>query len=294
MSTKTAGRIVRASSTMHGKANIVKIEDYKFSVDVSHLAAYNDGLVFDGLAILICERGTCAVRVGSIEYNLTANRILIVMPYRIIRFISCDGLTSGFFLGMDYYMSHNISGADYEVIARLINHPVASSDDVEMRRLIDLRTVIIERLDNVDHPYSKSCVRVLIFAFLAEIKCLYEKNGSTGREIYATHSERISDQFFNILVENYAQQRSATYYADKLCLTPKYLSTVIKRVTGHPITEWINEMVVNRAKSLLKSTDMSVLQISEELNFSNPSFFGKYFKQYVGMTPLGYRLGKTV
>ena len=88
---------------------------------------------------------------------------------------------------------------------------------------------------------------------------------------------------------HYKQDRSVSFYADKLCLTSKYLSTVIKEVTGRSVLAWINETVIAEAKILLKTSEMTVMQISEELNFPNPSFFGRFFKQYTGVTPLKYR-----
>lgn len=97
--------------------------------------------------------------------------------------------------------------------------------------------------------------------------------------------------FFRLLVNNFKKHRAVSFYADKLCFTPKYLSSVVKKVTGYTIQEWINELVINHTKNLLKMTDKTVLEISEEMNFSNPSFFGRFFKQYTGLTPLQFRNG---
>lgn len=94
--------------------------------------------------------------------------------------------------------------------------------------------------------------------------------------------------FVELVYQNYIMQRSINFYADKLCLTPKYLSTVVKNCSGKTPHEWINERVIERAQILLKTTNMSVQQISDELNFSNQSFFGKYFKRHVGKSPKGY------
>ncbi|MDR1673524.1 MAG: helix-turn-helix domain-containing protein, partial [Bacteroidales bacterium] len=75
----------------------------------------------------------------------------------------------------------------------------------------------------------------------------------------------------------------------KLCLTSKHLSAVIKKTTGKSAFEWINDYVILEAKSLLRATNMTVQQISEELNFANQSFFGKFFKRAVGVSPKEYR-----
>lgn len=104
-----------------------------------------------------------------------------------------------------------------------------------------------------------------------------------------SRQELLTAEFFKLMLADYKKERSVAYYADKLCLTPKYLSMTVKKVTGHPISEWINEVVVIEAKRMLKTTDLTALQISEELNFPNPSFFVRFFKQYIGMTPMEYK-----
>jgi AraC-like DNA-binding protein len=97
------------------------------------------------------------------------------------------------------------------------------------------------------------------------------------------------DRFMNLVKENFREQRDVGFYADKLCLTPKYLSKVIRDNSGSSADEWIDNYVTLEAKALLKSTNMTIQQISEELNSPSQSFFGKYFKRIVGVSPSEYR-----
>jgi AraC-like DNA-binding protein len=83
------------------------------------------------------------------------------------------------------------------------------------------------------------------------------------------------------------EERSIGFYADKLCLTPKYLT--IKEMSGKLAGEWIDDYVMLEAKVLLKSTNMTVQQISERLNFTTQSHFGTYFKRLAGVSPKEYR-----
>ena len=95
--------------------------------------------------------------------------------------------------------------------------------------------------------------------------------------------------FMREVSANYKIDRSVTFYANKLCLTPKHLSGVVKEVSGKTAGEWIDNFVILEARALLKSSEMSVQEIAEYLHFANQSFFGKYFKHYVGMSPKEYR-----
>ena len=80
-----------------------------------------------------------------------------------------------------------------------------------------------------------------------------------------------------------------SFYADRLCITHRYLSRVIQQVSGTYAKEWIDRAIVPEAKVILKHSNLSVAAIAEELHFANPSFFNKYFKRLTGMTPNGYR-----
>ena len=84
-------------------------------------------------------------------------------------------------------------------------------------------------------------------------------------------------------------ERSVNFYADKLSLTPHYQSSVIRETSGQAVLQWINQAVILEAKVLLKHSNLLVFQISDELNFPNPSFFSKFFKRMTGMTPAEYQ-----
>ena len=92
-----------------------------------------------------------------------------------------------------------------------------------------------------------------------------------------------------MLKQNYKQHRDANFYAEKLCLTPKYLSTLIKEHTGKTLHEWIDEYVTTESKALLRSTKITIDQISNNLNFPSQDTFSKFFKRVVGISPSEYR-----
>ncbi|MCS3310663.1 helix-turn-helix domain-containing protein [Bacteroides sp. BFG-637] len=89
--------------------------------------------------------------------------------------------------------------------------------------------------------------------------------------------------------KSYTKERSISYYADVLCITPKYLSQVIHNISGRFASDWIIDFVILEAKALLKSRKYTVQQVADMLNFANQSFFGKYFKNKVGCSPSEYQ-----
>ena len=98
-------------------------------------------------------------------------------------------------------------------------------------------------------------------------------------------------RFTQLVSDNYKLHRKVSYYADKMCLTPKYLSTVVYEASGKYARDIIAEFVIMEAKRCLVNTTMTVQEIGDYLHFSCQSFFGKYFKEHAGMSPQAYRRG---
>ena len=105
----------------------------------------------------------------------------------------------------------------------------------------------------------------------------------------STRQEEIYEKFIGLLERHYRTEREIGFYADKLCITPKYLSSLIKGITGKTALNIIEEYTIAECKALLLSTKMTIQQISDELNFPSQSVFGKYFKRLTGMSPREYR-----
>ena len=107
-----------------------------------------------------------------------------------------------------------------------------------------------------------------------------------------THQNRnhvIIKSLIRIIIDNYKLERNIKFYANKLNLSTQYLSTTVKKMTGKTLTDIISNLVIHDAKAKLRSTGLSIQEISDSLNFSDISSFGKYFKRYTEMTPTQYR-----
>lgn len=137
-------------------------------------------------------------------------------------------------------------------------------------------------------PYRREAVQHLIVSLLCNLKYIYEQTHTTS-SLRLSRQEETFRRFITLVNEYSKQERSVNFYADKLCLTPHYLSTIIRETSGQTVMQWINQSVILEAKVLLKHSNLLVFQISDELNFPNPSFFSKFFKRMTGMTPAEYQ-----
>lgn len=138
-----------------------------------------------------------------------------------------------------------------------------------------------------DNPYRLQLIQHVMMAifYSTDVPSSLSNKG----EVVRTNADVLSKKFIELLKDNFRKERQLQFYADELCITPRYLSRVVKECTGQSAADWIERYVVLEARALLKSTTMTVQQISDELNFPSQTFFGKYFKRRVGMSPKEYR-----
>lgn len=133
-------------------------------------------------------------------------------------------------------------------------------------------------------PYHKEVVRGIIYSMINEIGHLYRKFPS--QEL---HNNLLVSKFKEAIFRHYKKSRSVSFYADMLNVHPKHLSQTVTSVTGMPASEWIHHIVVLEAKILLQNKELNISEVAYMLNFSDQSTFGKYFKKYVGISPVSYR-----
>ena len=118
---------------------------------------------------------------------------------------------------------------------------------------------------------------------------VYKKRGEEEDSPRYNRNQEIVKELVRIIVQYYKTERNVSFYAEKLHLSPQHLSTTVKKVTGKTVTDILSSFIIRDAQAKLRSTDMTVQEIAYSLNFSDNSFFGKYFKRYTGMSPKQYR-----
>jgi AraC-like DNA-binding protein len=155
------------------------------------------------------------------------------------------------------------------------------------RAMLEMLTRAIRHiLSNKENPYRLQVVQHVIMAIFYSSEQI---RNIDSNETPRSNADVLSKEFLGLVKDNFRRERQLQFYADKLCITPRYLSRVVKETTNSSAAEWIERYVVLEARALLKSTNMTIQQISDELNFPSQTFFGKYFKRRVGVSPKEYR-----
>lgn len=137
-------------------------------------------------------------------------------------------------------------------------------------------------------PHTTEIIRSLTYIILHEIDDVHQSLNPQASSP-DDPDRHILSKFKTLLAEHFLEERQVSFYAEKMHLTPKYFSTVIKEASGKTAGAWINEMLLLEAKARLQRKDLTVAEIAHQLNFSDPSHFGKFFKKHTGMSPAQYR-----
>ncbi len=242
--------------------------------------------------VCVCLRGTGKLVINNRTYEITKGSLITILPNSLI----CDASSSEDFLGFAVATATNVMssfqmGDVVKGFVYISNHPVLKIDEQQMSMIVGLCEMLTQkRKEKKNHPFKDETVHHLLAVLCYEIYGYYMKHTDVVDTPVACSRQSSLCQEFLSLVDRYAtEHRDLDFYADKLCITAKYLSLVVKKVSGHSPVEWIDNAVMIYARALLSTSTMTVQQISAELHFPNPSFFGQFFKRHEGITPKKFR-----
>jgi len=156
----------------------------------------------------------------------------------------------------------------------------------ELGTLVDYFSMLKATLQVPDNPYIVDTTLHLTMAFLYGIGYLLHKY---SLKLVSAGYSPLVQQLLLLVKENYTTNRTTPFYAEKMQMTPRYLSRRIKVETGKSIAQWVDEFTLQKAYYLLLNTNKTISQVADELHFPSQSFFGKYFKRLTGMSPKKFR-----
>ncbi len=243
------------------------------------------------LVFMIGREGEADIHINLRKHTVDSSSLVVLLPKQ---HIDLDR-TEGFRCDYIYYTF------DFMAAFPFVLHP-STIEKIHQKQSLPLPPAEQENVDaafrllrrqygRLQHPSHMEIVKASLFLFIAEISRIYSE---AIVNLSKSHPEHLTEQFFKLLHDNHRTEHKPAFYAASLCLSVRYLSKVLKQVTGKSLTVWVTEFSLMGAKRLLKSTSLTSAQIAEEMNFPNPSFFAKYFKKYTGMTPMQFRQLKQI
>ncbi len=254
---------------------------------------------FDGYLAFFCYRGHFDVEVNLRTFQVKEGSLFVYTPGNIVRVsgIAPEDKRDVHFLVIA--VSNNLMRMTrfdfnklYDESLRLLENPcvVISGRERDIcKKYLDL----VKDISAASLPNSRDAISSLITSIFYLTGALWADRLSEARQKTednrSVRSKAVLEDFLTLVRDNHNRERSLSFYAEKLYLTPKYLSKLVKTVSGKSAHEWIDSFVILEAKNMLKYSDMSIKTIVWELNFPNQTTFYRFFKAHTGMTPSEYR-----
>lgn len=250
----------------------------------------------NAVTTLVCISGEAECTINLNRYHIGKNMIVISFPDDIIQFESSCRLEAYAVLMspalLDDLGLDSNSRSDFYL--RIRQNAACSLPQEQVQALKPYYALLCGNIQNVADE-TPEIIRGLLRAFTYSViarMSVCQPQTDDGGTAAGNHGKQLFGEFMSLVKRHHTSCRGVKFYADKLCLTPNYLSGVVKEYTGKTATEWVNDFVIVEAKIMLKDTSLSVQEISCRLNFPDQSTFGKYFKKIVGISPKAYRDSK--
>lgn len=239
------------------------------------------------MRILIIKQGWSQPAINMMERHLEAGDLMFLGTNGIIQYLDASSDVQGI----------GLSISD-ELFTLAIGNRIPGAFDGHLRdfqlRLQPDEVEFLDRLHlmlylHMKRPDNNSQVTLhLVSAFLWYVDHLWSQREQTYRDSQ-TREQRLFSDFIQLVSEHAPKHHTIDFYASRLCLTPRYLSTLIKQVSGKSAKQWIDDALITRIKIELNHTDKPIARICDDMNFPNPSFFTKFFKRMTGLTPNQFR-----
>lgn len=246
-----------------------------------------------GLFAALCSEGTARYTVDGVEYTIQANDLMIISDGQVVSDYQMSRDCRGVAMIASNNFYHELIQDVHDLSSLFLFAHIGPILHLKKDMADDFMVYfkkIKEKVDRPAHHFQKELVMSLLKALIYDV----------GNEIWLTQqsdylkytrAEKIFMDFIKLVEQNFRTERRVSWYASQLCITAKYLSEIIKRVSRRTPNEWIDNYVILEVRALLRISTKSLKEIADELHFCNQSFFGKYFKHHVGISPSKYRKG---
>ncbi|WP_288307578.1 helix-turn-helix domain-containing protein [uncultured Muribaculum sp.] len=273
------------------------------AVGIDNIAIFNDMSMIRGLELpakidfilsIMCEAGRLLISYDNRSHELTKNSLMVMRQGHVINSYELSPDFKGHVIvvstkHLDKTVPTMTKFMPYMI--HFMGNPVIKLTEEEMTNQIELRNLLKAKSQpQSDHAYRVNVVRSVLEALFFETLGVYSTHSMDLRSMQTIRrKDSLLYDFIQLVESEFRRERSVAYYANRLCVSPKHLSSMVKEASGRTAGDWIDSYVIMEAKALLKNTGMTVQEISQALNFANQSFFGKYFKHLTGISPRMYR-----
>ena len=242
--------------------------------------------------IVICTEGIAQFDYDGQQIRLHKDDLFLYMPHSVVtNFMSSSDFncrqiwfSRGELWNINKYGEVSLSDLPY-----LKRHPIMHLTEDDVKLLDDYFQLLCRRMRDPSPVLYSNIVRSLVSAMMLEILSMKRRQEPENTVTTGVHRQRLANEFMRLVEQSDGRIRKVDDFANQLNITPKYLSTLLKETMNRRPSEMIHFYTLKAIEHRLRYTDMTMQEIANDLNFANASFFGKYFKEHAGMTPLDFR-----
>lgn len=249
----------------------------------------------DTCGFFLCQKGEVQVNADGKTWTIKEGDVYLYLPATFVYVLSSsDDLQGIMYKSRIDFILPLLERTNYtHFLISIREKPIFRLSAKQANLIENSFAAIEERIELLEDTTSptnilKEALYKMGEGLIHEIFYYYFSN-ETVNTTDSNKRDQVFQSFLVMLMKNYKKEREVKYYADMQCLTPRYFSSIIKEKSGKTVQQWISQMVINSTKQSLIYTSKSIKEIAIEYNFPTQSFFGKYFKQYVGISPKEFR-----
>lgn len=246
----------------------------------------------EGFLVLITTQGSVTIHVDKEEYTLSRGDIFSCLPRNILEHATATDDFDAHIIYMAPKFAEEIAQrvrVDWTFSMIMTKYEKLHMDDDALNTLLHYFNLLKEKFITPDSRFKDQIINTLFVATCYEICDARVKSGQHYPPIQSSAAENLMQRFMKLLYESDHKMHSVQEYADALCVSAKYFSSVCRTVTGKSARDLINEDMVRYTQLLLSDNSLSIKQIAESCGFKNQSHFGTFFRRYVGFSPQHYR-----
>lgn len=254
-----------------------------------------ESLQLDMIVALVCTQGRLQLDINGQTFHAEVNDLVVCPPNTFVSNYMISPDFDSKIICLSYSALQRLLHVNKEVwdmMLFLARHPVYHLDEDHQVLLQEYYALVQSKLTQPQYPYRNEVMQALFQAVFYEVCAIItpQMRAETGVEnVRMRQGDLLMKRFVKLLSDSQGRERSVTYFAEQLCVTPKYLSMSCKTSSGKTALQWIHEYTLEVILQQLKYSERTVKEISDDLGFSNISFFGKFFKAHIGVSPTEYR-----
>lgn len=275
------------------KADIPSLnDDLLVFEDVKMLPQLKEPRRMNCLIVAVCTKGSASYLMNQHKMTVKAGEAIVLAEGEVIDQIELSEDIEGVALLISYSFLYEII-KDMQNLSTLFllarRHPVFALNELEIENAKEYFELILRKVKAVPRKFTKDVIRLLLLTMLYDLGDAFYRVIESQEMTVGTRAEQIFVHYIQLVEHHFKEQRRVSWYADKIGITPKYLSETVSNISHKTPNDWIEQYVTAEIRNLLRKTNKKISEIAEEMNFPNQSFLGKYFKENVGMSPSDYR-----